>query len=97
MDYQYDRRDPSDLERIADAAAHKAVIHTFSMLGIDITNQKEINSLRDVLTHARKMQQLSSRAGFMAIMVAITTVITAAITAMSVGLIEAIRRFPSVH
>ena len=54
--------DQDQLEHIAEAAAHKAVAQTFAVLGVDISQQAELNTLRDVLLHARKMQRLSERA-----------------------------------
>ena len=95
MGFEYDRRSPSDFERLADVAAHKAVVQTFAMLGIDITKQEEINALRDVLVHARKMQKVASRAGFVTLMALLTTVVTGAVSIMIIGFVEAIRSFPS--
>ena len=63
------------LERVAEVAAHKAVAQTFAMLGIDIHQQSELNTLRDVLLHARKMQKLSERAGLLAVMTVMAAII----------------------
>ena len=68
--------DHDQLEHIAEAAAHKAVAQTFAMLGVDIHQQAEINTLRDVLLHARKMQKLSERAGLIAFLAATTAIIS---------------------
>lgn len=87
-----DRRTPTDFESLADAAAHKAVLHTFAMLGIDLSRQEEINALRDVLLHARKMQKLSERAGFIGIMVLTTAVVSGALAFLWTGFLESIRR-----
>ncbi len=92
MSLPYDRRSPTDFENLADAAAQKAVARTFSMLGIDISQQDEINRLRDVLLHARKMQRLSERAGFFALMTLTGAVVTGALMFLWTGFMEAIKR-----
>ena len=58
-DDPWERRSVTDYEHVAEIAAQKAVRHTFSMLGVDISKQSDLNDLRDVLLHARKMQKLS--------------------------------------
>ena len=80
------------LERIADAAAHKAVAQTFAMLGIDIHQQSELNTLRDVLLHARKMQKLSERAGLLAVMTVMAAIISGALAFLWQGIVESFRR-----
>lgn len=80
------------LEQIAEAAAHKAVAQTFSMLGVDINQQGDINTLRDVLLHARKMQRLSERAGLLAVMTITAAVISGSLAFLWQGLTEALRR-----
>ena len=84
--------DQDQLEHIAEAAAHKAVAQTFAMLGVDISRQQEINTLRDVLLHARKMQKLSERAGLIAFALAVTAVVSGALSFLWHGLTEALRR-----
>ena len=80
------------LERVAEAAAHKAVAQTFAMLGIDIRQQSELNTLRDVLLHARKMQLLSERAGMLAVMTVMAAIISGALAFLWQGIVESIRR-----
>ena len=87
-----DRRSPGELEKIADAAAHKAVAQTFAMLGIDINQQADINTLRDVLLHARKVQKISERAGLLAVMTVTAAVVSGALAFIWAGLVEAIKR-----
>ena len=87
-----DRRSPGELEKIADAAAHKAVAQTFAMLGVDINQQADINTLRDVLLHARKMQKISERAGLLAVMTLTAAVVSGALAFIWAGLVEAIKR-----
>ena len=84
--------DADQLERIAEAAAHKAVAQTFAVLGVDIHQQSELNTLRDVLLHARKMQKLSERAGLLAFALAVTAVVSGALSFLWKGLTEAFRR-----
>ena len=85
-------RTPGELEKIADAAAHKAVAQTFAMLGIDINQQADINTLRDVLLHARKVQKISERAGLLAVMTVTAAVVSGALAFIWTGLVEAIKR-----
>ena len=80
------------LERVAEAAAHKAVAQTFAMLGIDIHQQSELNTLRDVLLHARKMQKLSERAGLLAVMTVMAAIISGALAFLWQGIVESLRR-----
>lgn len=87
-----ERRSPGDLERIADAAAHKAVAQTFAMLGVDINQQGDLNTLRDVLLHARKMQRLSERAGLLAVMTLTAAIVSGALAFLWAGLVESLRR-----
>ena len=87
-----DRRAPGELEKIADAAAHKAVAQTFAMLGVDINQQADLNTLRDVLLHARKMQKISERAGLLAVMTVTAAVVSGALAFIWAGLVEAIKR-----
>ena len=84
--------DADQLERIAEAAAHKAVAQTFAVLGVDISEQQELNTLRDVLLHARKMQKLSERAGLLAFALAVTAIVSGALSFMWQGLSDAFRR-----
>ena len=84
--------DQDQLEHIAEAAAHKAVSQTFAMLGVDISQQAELNTLRDVLLHARKMQRLSERAGLIAFALAVTAIVSGALSFLWNGLTEALRR-----
>lgn len=81
-----------DYERVAEIAAHKAVAQTFAMLGIDISKQNDLNDLRDVLLHARKMQKLSERAGFLAVMTLTAAVMSGALAFIWSGLTEALKR-----
>ena len=92
MSADMDRRAPGELEKIADAAAHKAVAQTFAMLGIDINQQADINTLRDVLLHARKVQKISERAGLLAVMTVTAAVVSGALAFIWAGLVEAIKR-----
>ena len=87
-----EHRSPSELEKIADAAAHKAVAQTFAMLGIDINQQGDLNNLRDILRHARKMQKLSERAGLWAVMTLTAAVVSGGLAFMWGGIVEALRR-----
>ena len=87
-----DRRSPGELEKIADAAAHKAVAQTFAMLGVDINQQGDLNTLRDVLLHARKMQRISEQAGLLAVMTLTAAVVSGALAFIWSGLVEAVRR-----
>ena len=80
------------LERVAEVAAHKAVAQTFAMLGIDIHQQSELNTLRDVLLHARKMQKLSERAGMLAVMTVTAAIISGALAFLWQGIVESFRR-----
>ena len=80
------------LEQIAEAAAHKAVAQTFSMLGVDIHQQAELNTLRDVLIHARKMQKLSERAGVVAVMSMTAAIVSGALAFLWKGLSVALSR-----
>jgi hypothetical protein len=84
--------DQDQLEHIAEQAAHKAVSQTFAMLGVDISQQSELNTLRDVLLHARKMQKLSERAGLISFVLLTTAVISGALSFVWRGLSEALRR-----
>ena len=84
--------DQDQLEHIAEAAAHKAVAQTFAMLGVDISQQNELNTLRDVLLHARKMQKLSERAGLISFVLLTTAVISGALSFIWQGLSDAFRR-----
>lgn len=84
--------DADQLEHIAEAAAHKAVAQTFAILGVDIHQQSELNTLRDVLLHARKMQKLSERAGIIAFALAVTAVVSGALSFLWKGLAEALKR-----
>lgn len=84
--------DQDQLEHIAETAAHKAVSQTFAMLGVDISQQSELNTLRDVLLHARKMQKLSERAGLISFVLLTTAVISGALSFVWRGLSEALRR-----
>ena len=92
MSADMERRAPGELEKIADAAAHKAVAQTFAMLGIDINQQSDINTLRDVLLHARKVQKISERAGLLAVMTLTAAVVSGAMAFIWAGLVEAIKR-----
>ncbi len=83
---------PSDLEKIAEAAAHKAVAQTFALLGVDIDRQDALNNLRDVLLHARKMQKLSERAGLLAVLTVTGAVVSGALAFLWQGIIESLRR-----
>ena len=84
-DSQWERRSLADYERVAEIAAQKAVAHTFSALGIDISKQAELNDLRDVLLHARKIQRLSERVGLMAVVTLCTAVMSGAVAFMWKG------------
>ena len=84
--------DQDQLEHIAEQAAYKAVSQTFAMLGVDISQQSELNTLRDVLLHARKMQKLSERAGLISFVLLTTAVISGALSFVWRGLSEALRR-----
>lgn len=87
-----DRLTSAELEHIANAAATKAVAHTFSMLGVDISSQSDINTLRDVLLHARRMQKLSERVGLLAAMTVAAAVVSGALAFLWQGLAESLRR-----
>jgi len=87
-----ERRSSADYERVAEIAAHKAVAHVFAMLGTDVTKQDDLNSLRDVLLHARKMQKLSERAGLLAVMTLTAAVVSGALAFMWTGLTGALTR-----
>lgn len=80
------------LEQIAEAAAHKAVAQTFAMLGVDIHQQSDLNTLRDVLIHARKMQKISERVGLLAVMTVTAAILSGALAFIWAGLVEAVRR-----
>ena len=86
------RRSPTDYEHVADAAARKAVSNIFALLGIDISKQEDINTLRDTLIHARKIQRLSERAGVMAIFVVGTAVLSGALTFLWSGIVHALKQ-----
>lgn len=81
-----ERRSLVDYERVAEIAAQKAVAHTFSALGVDISKQSELNDLRDVLLHARKIQRLSERVGVLAVVTICTAVMSGALAFMWKGL-----------
>ena len=87
-----ERRSSADYERVAEIAAHKAVAHVFAMLGTDVTKQDDLNSLRDVLLHARKMQKLSERAGVLAVMTLTAAVVSGALAFIWSGVAEALKR-----
>ena len=87
-----ERRSSADYERVAEIAAHKAVARVFSMLGTDVTKQDDLNSLRDVLLHARKMQKLSERAGLLAVMTLTAAVVSGALAFIWSGVAEALKR-----
>ena len=87
-----DRMNHANLEHIAEVAAAKAVARTFSLLGVDVESQNELNILRDVLLHARKMQKLSERVGLLATLTIAGAVISGALAFLWQGLIEALRR-----
>ena len=82
----------SDLEKIAETAAHKAVAQTFALLGVDIDRQDALNNLRDVLLHARKMQKLSERAGLLAVLTVTGAVVSGALAFLWQGSVESLRR-----
>lgn len=83
---------PGQLEQIAEVAAHKAVAQTFAMLGVDINQQADLNTLRDVLLHARKMQRISERAGFLAVMTVTAAIVSGALAFLWQGIVESFRR-----
>lgn len=87
-----DRRTPAEYEQVAEIAAQKAVAHVFAMLGTDVSKQDDLNSLRDVLLHARKMQRLSERAGLLAVMTLTAAVVSGALAFMWSGLAGAFNR-----
>ena len=87
-----ERRSPAEYERVAEIAAHKAVAHVFAMLGTDVSKQDDLNSLRDVLLHARKMQRLSERAGLLAVMTLTAAVVSGALAFIWSGVAEALKR-----
>ena len=80
-------------ERVADIAAEKAVAQTFSALGVDVHKQSDLNDLRDVLLHARKMQKLSERAGMLAFALACTAIVSGALTFMWSGFANILRQY----
>ena len=86
------RRSLVEYEHVADAAARKAVSNIFALLGIDISKQEDINTLRDTLIHARKIQRLSERAGVMAIFVVGTAVLSGALTFLWSGIVHALKQ-----
>ena len=81
-----------DVSAIAEAAAHKAVAQTFALLGVDITDQASLNCLRDSLIYARKVQLLSERAGFMAVMAIVGVIASGALAFMWSGFVGAFHR-----
>ena len=87
-----ERRSPAEYERVAEIAAQKAVARVFAMLGTDVNKQDDLNSLRDVLLHARKMQRLSERAGLLAVMTLTAAVVSGALAFMWSGLTGALTR-----
>ena len=88
----HDRRSPAEYEQVAEIAAQKAVAHVFAMLGTDVSKQDDLNSLRDVLLHARKMQKLSERAGLLAVMTLTAAVVSGALAFMWAGLTGALSK-----
>lgn len=82
----------TDYEHVAEIAAQRAVAQTFSALGVDVTKQSDLNDLRDVLLHARKMQKLSERAGMLAFVVACTAVISGALTFLWKGFLTLVNQ-----
>ena len=86
------RRSFAEYEHVADAAARKAVSNIFALLGIDISKQEDINTLRDTLIHARKIQRLSERAGVMAIFVVGSAVLSGALTFLWSGIVHALKQ-----
>ena len=86
------RRSPTDYEHVANIAARKAVANVFSLLGVDIARQEDLNALRDTLIHARKMQRLSERAGVLAVLVVGTAVISGALTFLWSGIVHALKQ-----
>ena len=91
-DDPWERRSLTDYEHVAEIAAQKAVAHTFSALGIDISRQSELNDLRDVLLHARKIQKLSERVGMLAVVTLCTAVMSGAVAFMWKGFVTALGR-----
>ena len=81
-----------EISIVAEAAAHKAVAQTFALLGVDIYDQDSLNDLRDTLLHARKIQRLSERAGFMAAMAVVGAIVSGALAFMWAGFSGAFQR-----
>lgn len=55
-----------NIEAVAEAAAEKTVGKVFSVLGVDITDQAQLNEFRADLIHARKIRHVWERDGFQA-------------------------------
>ena len=86
------RRSLVEYEHVASVAAREAVANVFALLGIDISKQEDINTLRDTLIHARKIQRLSERAGVMAVFVVGTAVLSGALTFLWSGVVHALKQ-----
>ena len=86
------RRSLVEYEHVANIAAKEAVANVFALLGIDISKQEDINTLRDTLIHARKIQRLSERAGVMAIFVVGSAVLSGALTFLWGGIVHALKQ-----
>lgn len=75
----------SEMGEIATLAAHETVRETFRLFGVDIDDQQQVNAFRADLIYARKIRQLSEKAGTVAWRVFITAIVTGAIAALWQG------------
>lgn len=81
-----------DIEAVAEAAADKAVGKVFSLLGVDITDQAQLNEFRADLVHARKMRHLWERGGFRIFMVMLSLTVVGAVGMAWSGFVETVKK-----
>lgn len=68
-----------EAQDIARQAAEETVSNLFRTLGVDVTNQKDLNDLRADLDHSRKIRQASTRSARHALMIFVGAVVLGAL------------------
>lgn len=81
-----------DIEAVAEAAAEKTIGKVFSLFGIDITDQAQINEHRADLIHGRKMRHMWERGGFRIFMVVLTLAIIGTVSMFWSGFLSTITK-----